>query len=106
MPRKVHHGHPAKRRADLSDGAKDGKEQIPTRWGQAPGAFEWPRLPELPEVPFLRAMLRRPAQARREMVCRGAGAKSMAWQRPPSYGLPLPDRQRQLTTGEVIEGSR
>lgn len=93
----------AERRPNASDGAKRGKRQMPTRWDQAPEAFDWPPLPELPEVPFYGAMLRRATQVRREMVRRGA--RFTTWQRPPSSELPLLEGKKLLATGEVVETS-
>lgn len=86
-------------------GADKGKgEQLLTRWDQAPGAFEWPPLPEIPEVPFCGAMLRRATQPRRWMDRRGANFPT--WQRPPSCALPLPEGKKLLATGEVVEETR
>lgn len=93
----------ATRKPDVGDGAREGQQQMPTRWDQAPGAFDWPPLPELPEVPFYGAMIRRPTQIRSEMVRRGA--KFLTWQRPPSCALPLPEGEKLLATGEVVEAS-
>lgn len=86
------------RRAAVTDGGKE--EQVPGRRDQAPGAFEWPPLPEIPEVPFCGAMLRRATQPRWWMDRRGA--KFPTWQRPPSCALPLTEGKKLLATGEVV----
>ncbi|KAL1871927.1 hypothetical protein Daus18300_004563 [Diaporthe australafricana] len=83
--------------------AADAEKQV-TSWRQAPGAVDWPGLPEFPEVPFYGTMMRKASQMRQSMVQRGA--RFVAWQRPPSCALPLPGGKRLLATGEVVEGSQ
>lgn len=92
----------AERRAAVNLGRKE--EEVLRRWDQAPGAFDWPLLPEIPEVPFYGAMLRRATQPRRWMDRRGA--RFPTWQRPPSCALPLTKGKKLLATGEMVERSR
>lgn len=79
-------------------------EEALVHWDQAPGAFEWPPLPEIPETLFCGAMLRLAAQLRQSMVRRGA--QIPAWQRPPNCALPLSEGKKLLATGEVVEESQ
>ncbi|KAG8168139.1 hypothetical protein KVR01_003828 [Diaporthe batatas] len=94
------------RRARSGDGAQEEKQQQQTLslWKQAPGAFDWPPLPELPEVMFFGAMRRIHYQYRRDMVRHGANF--LTWQRPPSCALPLAEGKKLLATGKLVEASK
>ncbi|KAK3292479.1 uncharacterized protein B0H64DRAFT_406756 [Chaetomium fimeti] len=73
-----------------------GSEQAP-----APGAIDWPPMPEFSPVDCSGTMLRRPGQPRRDMIKRGE--PFIKWQRPPTSHLPLPAGKRLLATGEVVD---
>lgn len=67
-------------------------------FSQLPGALDWP---PLPEFPALYDGERRAAHMRQVMIMRGGDF--LTWQRPGSRELPLPQGQRLLATGDVVE---
>jgi len=86
---------------------------------QTPKFIDWPPLPEFPLVDCAGTMMRRGAELRQNLVRRGEpfiewyavskllslGCLLTFWVRvrPPSSALPLPEGQRLLATGEVVE---
>ncbi|KAK4176843.1 kinase-like domain-containing protein [Triangularia setosa] len=81
--------------------ARKSTENEITHYKQAPEFIDWPGLPEFPLVEFVGSMTRRASQMRSAMIRRGE--QFIKWQRPPTAHLPLPEGQRLLATGEVVE---